>query len=118
MGRAFSPEGALVLACFLGLYPSWGCTPPGAAPQAVMERAFGPWGFVGVDAFLGLHPSWGFTPGCDGAGLWPLGVRGGGCVPWGFTPPGASPLLGLHPSWGFTPGCDGGGPLALGLVVG
>jgi len=77
-----------------------------------MERAFGPWGFVGVDRFLGLHPSWGFTPGCDGAGLWPLGVRGGGYVP------GAAPLLGLHPSWGFTPGCDGGGPLALGLVVG
>jgi len=78
MGRAFSPEGALVLACFLGFHPSWGFTPPGAAPQAVMERAFGPWGFVGVDTFLGLYPSWGFTPpGASPqavmvAGLWPL----------------------------------------------
>jgi len=62
MGRAFSPEGALVLACFLGFHPSWGFTPPGAAPQAVMERAFGPWGFVGVDTFPGAAPLLGLHP--------------------------------------------------------
>ena len=50
-----------------------------------MERAFSP----RFHSFARTQP---FRLGCDGAGLWPLGVA------WGC-------LL----SWGFTPGCDGAG---------
>jgi len=42
MERAFGPWGFVGVDTFLGLHPSWGFTPPGALPQAVMVAGLWP----------------------------------------------------------------------------